>query len=1107
MASLAVDKFVELAEIPHILARPDILVGSAERVPRETLCFNSTTSKLENKNVLHAAAQEQMFKEVLGNAADNVQRSRDMNIDPKVIEVTMTENMIRVKNYGVHIPIEISPQTGKYIPEMIFGSLRTGTNFDDNEKRITIGKNGVGAKATNIFSKQFDIECADPKKKQLYKQSWINNMNALPHTITNYVSDIGFTQVTYILDFQRFGINSYDEEAYGIYMAHCVNTSYTCKIPVYFNDNLIDIKTLAQYASCHIDITNHIEYISKDKTQEICIVDAPNAGGFVSFINGMITRGGGIHIKQMYEILRENTAKILDKQLKESGMAITKRELETHVFICCSFVIDKPTFTNQSKDTFNGPMTKIEIPDKTLNKLKDWKLIEQIYEQIMLKQALKLKSTDGKKSKRTNVKKLRDANITTSGGDTSQTVLILTEGDSATSYAEFFISQVPNNIGKDYFGILPLRGKLLNSINADFSKLIANAELKSIKVALGLQDNTDYSNPDARSKLRYGTLLCMTDSDNDGKHILGLILLFFLSRFDSLVNTGFFKFLRTPIVMTTNHGTSNRFYTMKSYLQWAATIGENVKNWKHNYFKGLGSFSEQKMKDEYTYRRAVTFQIDDQAGEKVKMAFDKLLADDRKQWLINFVEDQLLTIETFEEIPISLFIDQELIYYTIENAIRSIPNAIDGLKDSQRKCIWGGYKELKSDDEYKVSLLASHIAKVTAYKHGEKSLGETIHNMTANYVGSNNLEYFRSESMTGTRIAGGKDAGSPRYTFVAPIWWHKFIFRPEDKCIEERIEDEGHLQECKNFFPVLPMHVINGVNGVGTGFSSTIPAHSPCDIGFWFQCRLQYDITKNTNIQLPIIKPWYNKFTGQIAAENSNTFVTYGTLVQDDANPNNFTITELPIGMWTNKYENFLKLLQENEAFKNFKSYCTPHTIKFILEGVKNPETIEKRLKLTTNLSYKNMTVLHFTQDGRVQPIIYKNIQELLEDFYRLRLFYYQKRRQQVIKDITDEIFTISERARFILTVLEGKLEFRKRKESDVHKDMINMNFDPHLLDLVKSREFVHEKIQELNLKIEKKKIERDQLTAQSEQQIWYAEIEEFLVEYCKRTGYPRTTY
>lgn len=1108
MASLSIDKFKEVEEIPHILLRPDIYIGSTQQIPRNVLCFNSNTSKLETRNVTHPAAQEQLFKEVLGNAADNVQRSRDLKIDPKVIEVTMNETTISVKNYGVHIPIEISPQSGKYIPEMIFGSLRTGTNFDDTEKRITIGKNGVGAKITNIFSKQFDIECADPKKHLLYKQRWINNMNRLPSEIIQY-QGIGYTQITYLLEFSRFGLDKYNEEAVDIYKAHCVTISYTCNIPVFFNGVKIHITSLAQYASCLVDMNHYIEYTSKDKTQDICIVDTPNSGGIVSFINGMSVSGGGVHIDQIYKILRESVAKIHEKQLKDSGVTLTKRELETHVFICCSLVVDKPTFTTQSKEVFTGPMSKIEFPDKLLNKLKDWVLIEKIYEHIMLKQVLKLKSTDGKKSKRTDVGKLRDANITTSGGDTKQTVLIITEGDSAASYAEWFISKVPNNVGKDYFGILPLRGKVLNSINAEFTKLVANKELLNIKKSLGLQDNSDYSNSDVYAKLRYGTLLCMTDSDNDGKHILGLVLLFFLSRFSSLINIGFFKFLRTPIIITKKSGIVNRFYTTKSYLQWATQLGDETKKWHHDYFKGLGSFPEKIMKTEYENKRIVTFQIDEKAGEKVSMAFNELHADERKKWLIEFVEDQLLTIETLSEIPISLFIDQELIYYTIENAIRSIPNAIDGLKDSQRKALWAGYKKIKrgkSDDKYKVSQLGNYIAETTLYKHGENSMGDTIHKMTAEFVGANNLPYFQSEAMTGTRYLGGKDAANPRYTFISKIWWHELIYREEDNCIEERIEDEGSLQECKNFFPVLPMHVINGVNGVGTGFSSTIPAHNPYDIAHWYQCRLLYDIENNA-IQLPIIKPWYKDFTGEIVATNNNTFITYGTLTQDEKKPKNFIISELPIGMWTSKYENFLKILQENDAFKNFKSYCTPTTIKFVLEDVKNPETIKKRLKLTTNLSYKNMTVIYFTEDGRVHPVIYKNIQNLLEDFYRIRLGYYDKRRKRFIEILEEEIKRISERARFILTVLEGKLEFRKRKEADVHADMIKMGFDTNLLDSVKSREFVHEKIDELNAKIVQKKTEKEKLERLSPQKIWYNEIEEFLNAYYKHTGYVKPTH
>ena len=1120
MAALSADKYLMLGEVEQILLRPDTLLGSIERMPRMSLCFDQADQTLKMKNVMHPTGQEHLFKEVLGNAADNVSRSREMKIDPGRIEIVHTDQIIAVKNYGTHIPVEVNKQTGMYVPEMIFGHMRTGTNYNDNEVRNTIGRNGVGVKVCNIFSQMFVVECADPINGILYTQVWENHMNARPPTMEKY-SGIGYTKVTYLLDFPRFGLPNFDLESQEIYMALAIGIAYTCKIPVIYNDREFNIKKNSEYASYFFELTKgkYFEYISPDKTQEICVVDTPHKGSCYSFVNGIPTKDGGVHVEVLYKLLKDHVTTFMEKSLK--GITLTKRDLDSHISIFASFVLDKPKFSTQSKDCLTSPTPKLEIPERLLSGIKNWDLIQRLHEQITIKQGIKLKATDGKRSGRSDIPNAVDANFAVSGGaNAADAILILIEGDSAKNYAVSFYSQVPDQKGRDYFGVLPLHGKLINSINANFLKLVANVDLNNIKQMLGLKDNTDYSEQQNFSKLKYGNLLCMMDSDVDGKHILGLVLLFFLSRFWKLVDLGFFKFLRTPIKMTAGHGVTHRFYTEKSYVQWAKQVGD-LRGWTHSYFKGLGSYSKDQMPNEFANQKVVTFRVDEAAGENMSLAFHKLEVSKRKEWLINYVEDNMLQMETITDLPISLYVKSELIEYTIENVNRAIPNAIDGLKDAQRKTLFAGIKYLGKNKagktRFKVAPMASYVSTKTCYKHGEVSLSETIHNMAQDFVGANNMPYFNPEAMLGTRNEGGKDASDPRYTYVSNVWWHDYIYRKEDLCIQERIEDEGALQECKTFFPILPMHVINGIIGVGTAFSTNIPAHNPMDIAFWFGCRLQQDLLKHQiyssggianggvqGISLPALKPWYRGFLGEIRREE-NGFTTHGIIA---AGPkNSLVITELPVGMWTVKYEAFLGTLEKDGIIGRYKSYSTEDKVKFILEDPKVALN-EKKLKLIMNLSYRNMTVLYYTSTGRVQPKIYTDIHKLLEDFYTIRLANYQRRKDALIRDIDEDIQAMDERRRFISAVaVERILEIRNRDEAELYASMASLNLGTHLLDIVKTRELTRQKVIDLENKIIQKKQEKIDLQNTAPQIMWYKEIEEFVGKYCKHYGAQPSTY
>lgn len=1108
VTSLSVDAYQKLSDIEHILLRSDMYLGPVDRVPRLAKCLDITQMKIRQKLVSLSEGQEQTFVEIIGNIADNVQRSREHGVDPGHAEITINHEWVVAKNYGMNIPVARKPN-GEWVPAMIFGNLRTSSNYDDSKKRYLIGKNGIGAKATNAFSKVFIVECGDPGNSLRFKMVWQNNMTiASEPEITPYQGP-GYTQISYSLDFARFGVTGFDQEAIEIYAAHCAAVSYTCQIPIIFNGVQIMIKDLFAYAALFHEVTrtSAISYTDPKGTYDLCIIDTPNTEDgqsnaiCVSFVNGIVTSQGGVHVDEAYRVIVKSINEFMGKAVE--GIQLTKRDIVNHISVFISCRVPNPKFKSQVKDYLSGPKIDIELPESLLKGIKKWNLIETIYMEIQRKRMNKLKKTDGKRKKRARVKGAEPANLSPSLDAT----LICTEGESADAYRLKFISQIPNGMGRDYFGSLPLHGKLLNVLNADFIQIMENRDIIGIKEMLGLKEETDYSLDENFRKLNYGTFLFMPDPDNDGKHILGLVLLFFLHRFYSLVQRGFVKFLRIPVVRLDIQGRRFVFYSMSSFKRFIAQIPPSTP-FHADYFKGLGSSEDHHIIEDFANPKIVTFKVDETTAQKVLLAFHKTASHERKDWIANWVNREVIDTDSYTELPISIFIDHELIDYSIENIIRSIPEAMDGFKESQRKVFFAALKKLggkKKKDKIKVAQVGNHAAEITNYKHGEACLSDTIVQMTYGHVGSNNMPYFQPRGQFGTRNKGGRDAANPRYTCISLPWWTYYIYRKEDKRLEKLIEDEGEKQECENFFPILPMHLVNGVIGIGTAYSTNIPQHNPLDLAFWLQQRLLQDLQPEAGHQLPMLRPWFKGFTGQVTLVG-NGFTTEGIMrILPDQS---IEIDELPIGTWTADYEEFLAKLEENGVISGYMNRSTDNKVKFIINKYLDGVPTMKKLKLISKHSYSNMTVLYRTADRGIQPRIYNNVTQLLQDFYKIRLPKYAERKALMIAEYEREIHDLTEKVRYIKAVAVDKvLEVRNRPEAEIFKNMDQMKFDRALLDKVKVRELTQDSIPKLLAQIAAKQEEKARIEATPIQAMWYNELEEFIVQYCQHEKCQRSTF
>ncbi|KAG9310318.1 DNA topoisomerase [Chiua virens] len=636
-------------------------------------------------------------------------------------------------------------------------------------------------------------------------------------------------------------------------------------------------------------------------------------------------------------------------------------------------------------------------------------IIDQVLNWAKFKADQQIKKTDGTKRNRlTGMTKLADANNAgTRGAD--RCTLILTEGDSAKALAVAGLGVV----GRDYFGVFPLRGKLLNVREAKHDQIMKNEEVQNIKKIMGLQHNKEYTNV---GSLRYGRLMIMTDQDHDGSHIKGLLINFLDHFYPSLLKIpNFLVEFVTPIVRVSKGKQRIDFFTIPEYEQWLEKT-QDAHKWDSKYYKGLGTSSDADAR--YYFSNMAKHMIpfaSTQDGDKelIDLAFSKKKADERKEWLRQFKE----------EIPFSDFINRELILFSMADNVRSIPSVTDGLKPGQRKVIWGCFKR-KLKKEIKVAQLVGYISEVAAYHHGEASLTMTIVNLAQDYVGSNNLNLLLPN-------------GQYIFTELAPLT--RAVFNPDDGPLLTYLKEDNDWIEPEYYMPVLPMVLINGAEGIGTGWSTSIPCYNPEDIvANLRRLMVGEDI-------VPML-PWWRGFKGAIKKVGEHKYDVTG--VARKINDTTVEITELPIHKWTQSYKTELEAMvgeKGDGVIKDYKEHHDNVNIHFVITmAAKDLEKAEEQgliefFKLTSKINTGNMICFNF--EGKIQK--YSSPEEVIEEFYPRRLAFYQKRKDHMANELQLQFEKLSNQARFVKMIIEKELVVSNRKKADIMVDLRRLKFRP----------------------------------------------------------------
>jgi DNA topoisomerase-2 len=1084
-------KYQKKSHLEHIKERPDTYIGSCQTRSESMWVFCAATNRMEFREIKYVPGLYKIFDEILVNAADNKQRDSSM----KAIRVTVTPDRITVENDGRGIPIVMHETEKMWVPQLVFGELLSGDNYDDDDDRVVGGRNGYGAKLANIFSSTFCVETIDSTSGKLYAQTWHNNMSRVETpTIRSAGKRKDFTRISFAPDLSKFGLQQIDADTMALFQKRVYDIAGTtaADVRVYFNGHRLPVQNFKQYCSLYFQDETKIAYEQLNERWEVCVtVSHDQQPQQVSFCNSICTTKGGEHVK----CVLDNIAKHVLSHRSFKELTVKASNLRNSTFVFVNALVTNPSFDSQTKETlmtrqsqFGPARFKPCISEQFANAIiKRSGIVEEMlfFARAKSQRQLQRKTSSNKTSRLIGVPKLDDA--TRAGSRRSgECTLILTEGDSAKALAIAGLSV----IGRDCFGVFPLKGKLLNVRAASNQAVMQNAEIQNIMKIMGLNIGKTYTDV---SSLRYGHIMIMTDQDHDGSHIKGLIINFLHLFWPSLLQIPhFLQVFITPIVKCTKGTHSKKFYTTPEYEQFAQSV--ELTQWKVKYYKGLGTSNAAEAKEYFSnlHSNRIPFQtLDTSCSTLIDMCFNKSMVAQRKQWISSY-NCQTYMDFTVKEMSYTDFVNKEYIIMAVQDNLRSLPHVMDGLKPSQRKILFACLKR-NLKDEIKVAQLAGYTSEHAAYHHGEASLHGAIINMAQNYVGSNNINLLEPNGQFGTRLIGGKDAASPRYVFTQLAPLTEMIFHPSDAPLYQYLEDDGQSIEPAYYLPVIPMVLINGSVGIGTGWSSNIPPHNPCDLVQYLTARLE-------NKKVPALKPWYRGFTGTVTPTDT-CFMMRGCWTWSAASC--LQITELPVGTWTTPYKDFLEKAVDGQAtafskgmIVKVESNHTDTAVAFSItlspafaDTLRNDQdTLVKMFKLQKKIDINNMHA--FDAQGNIKK--YQSALEIIEEFYEQRLTLYKQRKHHWNKQLQLKLHRLTQKIQFLRLVVDGIFTFKGLNKQQLLTQLEQRGLhDADYLLTMSMWNMTDEKIVEHCQQEQKYRAEIQQLGQTSAAQLWLHDLKQ----------------
>ena len=1128
------NKYQQKTDKQHILDNPDTYIGSVEHIESDLWILNNEQTKIIEKNISYIPALFKLFDEGIVNCRDHVIRMQqaiknktENSLPVTYIDISVQDDgTVVMMNDGNGIDIAEHPEYKIWIPELIFGHLRTSTNYDKTEKKIVGGKNGFGFKLVLIWSTYGSVETVDHIRGLKYVQEFKNNLDVIGKPSITKCKTKPYTKITFKPDYERLGIAGLSQDVIALLKKRVYDVAAVTdkSLKVKYNSQLVPVKNFQQYIDMYIGVANKEDqttaraYEDSGERWEYAVALSPTHEFIqVSFVNGIHTAKGGKHVEY---ILGQITRKLVAYIEKKKKVVVNANSIKEQLILFLRCDIENPAFDSQTKDFMNTPSSKFgstcTVSDKFIEKIAKMGVMDAACALTEVKENKAAKKTDGSKTKSIRgIPKLIDANW--AGTEKSALCsIIFCEGDSAKAGIVSGLSSEDRNT----IGVYPMKGKILNVRGEQTKKISENKEIAEIKKILGLETGRVYKSiEDVGKSLRYGKVLFMTDQDMDGSHIKGLGINLFQSEWPSLTQIpGFIGFMNTPILKARKGTQELVFYNEGEYDTWKNSLSEHeLKSWNIKYYKGLGTSTGKEFREYFEKKKTVGFEYKGKnSDDTIDMVFNKKRADDRKEWLGEYDRESFLDTNdkmvSYEE-----FINKELIHFSKYDCDRSIPNLMDGLKISLRKILYSAFKK-NLTTEIKVAQFSGYVSEHSGYHHGEASLNAAIVGMAQNFVGSNNINLLLPNGQFGTRLQGGKDSASERYIFTQLNKITRILFSDADDKILSYLNDDGLLVEPIYYAPIIPMVLVNGSKGIGTGFSTDIMCYNPSQIIQYIKNKL----IAATESSATEFTPYYEGFKGtiqKISQEGKYLFKgKYEKLASDK-----IRVTELPVGYWTDDFKEYLESLTEtvdkngkkiNPVVKEYDDMSKDTTVDFVvtlhkgklaeLEAIQldhGCNGLEKQFKLFTTNNSSNMHLF----DAHDKLKKYEKVQEIIDDYFVTRIELYQKRRDYLIGALTQDLMLLSNKSRYITELLEGSIDLRRKKKEEVIQMLKDKNYnivnqDDEYKYLVKlpMDSVTEENVARLNKEHADKVAELEYVKTTTTSQMWLKELDVLEKEYSK---------
>jgi len=595
-------KYKKLDDISHILMRPGMYCGSIKPHTSNRWVFND--GKFVQSELTFNPAFLKIFDEILVNSVDESKRE---GTKLKTIKVSVKDDIITIWDDG-GIDVVIHSEYNEWIPEMLFSSLKAGSNFQDDEKRVTAGLNGVGSVLTNVFSKQFTVTTCDGQNE--FSQVFSNNMRERSNPVIKK-SKKHHTEISYVADFERFGLTGIDDSHFKMIQKRVMDIAgCNPQLKVYFNEELISIKSFEDYVKYYND--SFFFESNKDKSWSIAV--APTNDGYhqISFVNSTDTYDGGTHVDYILNQIISEMREFFQKKYK---VDVKPSEIKNHLSIFINSTIVNPSFSSQTKEKLITEIKDFgytyEVSDKLIKSILKSEIVNSILDWVKQKKNAedsKLARELNKNLSKIKVEKLIDAKAK----DRWKCSINIFEGDSAAAaFRKYRDTQT--------MGSFSLKGKFINVSEITTQKLTQNEEAVNLMAAIGLKLGQE---PDLKS-LRYGRILILSDADVDGNSISALLINFFNKYWPQLFERGMVYKVETPIVVSINKKSKKKllFYSQTEYNDWSKD--NDLKLWDIKYKKGLAALVDDEYFEIINNPKLTKIEKDELSDEYLEIWFGK----------------------------------------------------------------------------------------------------------------------------------------------------------------------------------------------------------------------------------------------------------------------------------------------------------------------------------------------------------------------------------------------------------------------------------------------------------------------------------------------------